>query len=141
MTNDIGARPGATPGLDPSLSDNDLAQLAKSDEARVRAGAAAHPNTPLTILLKLAQDPAHSVRAGVARNPRPDMPEEVFRDLATDQAAEVVFALVANDTVPDSVIARVIRGKHKDAIAPAKARLQRTGGKAGVLGSLAGLRG
>jgi hypothetical protein len=136
MLND--SRPGALGALDPSLSDNDLAQLARSDEAKVRAGAAAHPNTPLTLILKLAVDEANSVRAGVARNPRKDIPEEVLRELANDKAPDVVFALIANDSVPDSVIARVMRGKHKDAIGPAKARLARTGGKTGLLGVLRG---
>ncbi|MCB2412538.1 hypothetical protein LGT39_06705 [Demequina sp. TTPB684] len=132
----------ALPGpLDPSLSDNDLAQLARSEQATVRAAAAAHPNTPLTIILQLARDEAHVVRAGVARNPRPGIPEEVLRDLATDNAAEVVFALIANDSVPDSVIARVMRGKHKDAYGPAKARLSKSGTKTGILGGLAALRG
>lgn len=141
MMSDSGPGSQGVPSLDPSLSDSDLAQLARSDEARVRAGAAAHPNTPLTLLIKLATDPAHSVRAGVARNPRPDMPVEVFRDLVNDPAAEVVFGLITNEAVPDSVIARVIRGKHRDAIAPAKARLQRNGSRAGVLSSIAALRG
>lgn len=122
--------------LDPSLSDSDLAQLAKSDEAKVRAGAAAHPNTPLTLILKLAVDPANSVRAGVARNPRKGIPEEVFRELANDKAAEVVFALIANEAVPDSVITRVMRGKHRDAIGPAKARLAKSGGRKGLFGAL-----
>jgi len=121
MFND--SRPAAPGALDPSLSDNDLVQLARSDEAKVRAGAAAHPNTPLTMILKLAVDEAASVRAGVARNPRRDIPEEIFRELA-------------NDSVPDSVIARVMRGKHKDAIGPAKARLAKSGGRGGLLGAL-----
>jgi len=134
MLNDF--RPGIPGALDPSLSDVDLAQLARSDEAKVRAGAAAHPNTPLTLLLRLAVDEANSVRAGVARNPRKDIPEEVFRDLANDKAADVVFALIANDSVPDSIIARVIRGKHKDAVGPAKARLAKNGVRTGLMGVL-----
>ena len=137
MYSDNYARPGATGDLDPSLTANDLTQLAASEVAKVRAGAAAHPNTPLPLIVKLATDDAHSVRAGVARNPRTDIPEEVLRELANDRAAEVVFELIGNPSVPDSVIARVMRGKHKDAIAPAKARL--AGGKGG--GLLAGLRG
>lgn len=129
-------RPGVPGALDPSLSDTDLAVLARSGEAKVRAGAAAHPNTPLTLLLKLATDEANSVRAGVARNPRKDIPEEVLRELANDSAADVVFALIANPSVPDSVIARVMRGKHKDAVGPAKARLAKSGTKTGLLGAL-----
>ena len=127
--------------LDPSLSDIDLAQLSRSDEATVRAGAAAHPHTPLTIILKLARDEAHCVRAGVARNPRTDIPEDVWMDLAGDNAAEVVFALIANDAVPNAVISRVMRGKHKDAVGPAKARLAKKGGRRGILASLSSLRG
>lgn len=126
-------RPGIPGVLDPSLSDNDLAQLARSDEAKVRAGAAAHPNTPLTLILKLAADEDSSVRAGVARNPRKDIPEEVLHDLAGDKAADVVFALIANDAVPDSIIARVMRGKHKGAVGPAKARLARNGTRTGLM--------
>ncbi len=132
----------ALPGpLDPSLSDHDLAQLARSEQATVRAAAAAHRNTPLTVILQLARDEARVVRAGVARNPRTDIPEEILRDLATDNAVEVVFALIANDSVPDSVIARVMRGKHRDAYGPAKARLSRNGTKTGILSTFAALRG
>ncbi|WP_291379965.1 hypothetical protein [Demequina sp.] len=132
----------ALPGpLDPSLSDNDLAQLARSEQATVRAAAAAHPNMPLTLILQLARDDAHVVRAGVARNPRTDIPEDILRELATDNAAEVVFALIANESVPDSVISRVMKGKHRDAYGPAKARLSKHGTKSGFLGSIASLRG
>lgn len=127
------SRPG---GLDPSLSGTDLAQLAASDEARVRAAVAAHPNTPIPVIAKLAKDEAHSVRAGVARNPSKSVPEEVLRELANDNAPDVVFALIANEAVPDSVIARVMRGKHKDAIGPAKARLAKSGSRGGLLGAL-----
>jgi len=130
------SRHGIPEALDPSLSDNDLAQLARSDEAKVRAGVAAHPNTPMTLILKLAVDDANSVRAGVARNPRRNIPEEVFRELANDRAPEVVFALIANDAVPDTVIARVMRGKHKDAVGPAKARLAKNGTRTGFLSAL-----
>lgn len=127
------SRPG---GLDPSLSGSDLAQLATSEEARVRAAVAAHPNTPIPVISQLAKDEAHSVRAGVARNPNPSVPEEIMRELANDNAPDVVFALIANDAVPDAVIARVMRGKHKDAIGPAKARLAKGGAKTGLLGAL-----
>lgn len=140
MSNDH-ARSAHSGPLDPSLSDNDLAQLARSEEATVRAGAAAHPNTPLTIILQLARDVAPAVRAGVARNPRVGIPEELLRELATDNAAEVVFALIANEAVPDSVVARAARSKHKDAGGAAKARLSKSGGKSGFLGSFAAFRG
>ncbi len=140
MANDHTRSAHAGP-LDPSLSDNDLAQLARSEEATVRAGAAAHPNTPMTIILKMARDEAPVVRAGVARNPRIDIPEDTLRELATDIAAEVVFALIANLAVPDAVVARAAKSKHKDAGGAAKARLAKSGTRTGFLGGLAALRG
>ncbi len=139
MANDHTRSAHAGP-LDPSLSDHDLAQLARSEEATVRAGAAAHPNTPLTLILQLARDPASAVRAGVARNPRTDMPEDILRDLATDNAAEVVFGLIANLSVPDAVVARAAKSKHKDAGGAAKARLSKSGARTGFLGSLTAFR-
>jgi len=140
MANDHSRSPAPQP-LDPSLSDNDLAQLARSEEAAVRAGVAAHPNTPLTIILKLARDEAQSVRAGVARNPRAGIPEDVWHELAQDTSSEVVFAMLTNDTAPDSAIGKIARGKHKDAAGAAKARLSKSGGRSGFLGSFAVLRG
>jgi len=139
MANDHTRSAHAGP-LDPSLSDNDLAQLARSEEATVRAGAAAHPNTPMTIILQLARDVAPAVRAGVARNPRIGIPEELLLQLATDNAPEVVFALIANQSVADSVVARAARSKHKDAAGAAKARMSKSGARTGFLGSFAGFR-
>lgn len=140
MANDHSRSPAPKP-LDPSLSDNDLAQLSRSEEAAVRAGVAAHPNTPLTIILKLARDEAQSVRAGVARNPRTGIPEDVWLELAQDPSSEVVFAMLTNDSAPDAAITRIARGKHKDAVGPAKARLSKSGARTGFLGSLSALRG
>ncbi len=94
----------------------------------------------MTIILKMARDEAPAVRAGVARNPRTDIPEDVWRELATDHAAEVVFALIANLSVPDAVVARAAKSKHKDAGGAAKARLSKSGGRSGFLRSFAAFR-
>ena len=120
--------------LDPHLSDHELATLARSEEAKVRAAVAERPDMPLTTLLKLAQDPSPAVRAGVARNPRVDIPLELHRELASDKSPEVVFALIENPQVPDSVIAKLARQLHKEWAGEARARLASRGGASTVLG-------
>jgi len=123
--------------LDPNLTDNELAQLARSDEAKVRAAVAERPATPLTTLLKLAADVAPTVRAGVARNPRVDIPIELREDLAKDKSTEVVFALIQNPAVPDSLVGKLARSRQRDVAAAARKRLQEGGGTAArLLGGL-----
>lgn len=116
------------------ISEGELAQLSRSPEAKVRATVASRAETPLTSLLRLLVDESPAVRAGVARNQRPDMPIEVFQDLAGDKAHEVVSALIANPAVPDSVIAKLGRHRTKDYSSAARERLAKTKGKSGILG-------
>ncbi|WP_062069675.1 hypothetical protein [Demequina sediminicola] len=122
--------------MDENLSDQELVQFARSDEAMIRAAAAAHPKTPLTILLKLTRDESATVRAGLARNPRPDMPEDIYIDLATDRTPEVVYALIANPQVPDAIIAKLARKFGKEYSSAARERLSSKGGAAKVFGKL-----
>lgn len=122
--------------LDPALSDSELAQLARSEEAKVRAAVAERPGMPLTTLLKLSQDPSPAVRAGVARNPRVDVPDDLHRELAADRSPEVVFALIENPQVSDAIIGKLARQIHKEYAAAARARLSSKGGAASVLGRL-----
>lgn len=103
-------------------SDADLAYLARSHEAKIRAAVAEAPQTPLTTLLILAADAAPAVRAGVARNPRMDLPIEVREILAQDKSIEVQFALLKCPTLPDSVLARMARSGVKELAAAAKDR-------------------
>lgn len=124
----------AEKALDPNLTDHELAAFARSPEAKVRATVAERPTTPLTALLKLLEDEAPAVRAGLARNPRPDMPEDVHLALAQDKAPEVVHALIKNHSVPDKVIAKLARSRHKDFVVAARKRLAEKGTKAKVLG-------
>ncbi|MDN4477635.1 hypothetical protein QQX10_07515 [Demequina sp. SYSU T00039] len=106
-----------------NISDGELATLARSPEAKVRAAAAAHPGTPIITLLKLAQDVNADVRIGVASNPRQGIPVELFEDLAKDKNVDVVYALIGNPAVPDPVIARLGRQIHKEYAKHARARL------------------
>lgn len=115
--------------LGPDLTDHELATLARSYEAKVRAVVAENAATPLTSLILLAQDTAPAVRAGVARNPRADMPASIRQDLAKDRSAEVIFALIANPAVPRSIIAKLARAHHKEYAAAARRRIARTGGR------------
>ncbi|MDN4480024.1 hypothetical protein [Demequina muriae] len=122
--------------LDPNLTDAELATLARSEEAKVRAAVAQRPATPLTTLLKLASDESPTVRVGVARNQRPNIPEDLHDQLAHDKVADVVYALIENPTVPDAVIGRLARQFHKEYASAARARLASKGGAAKVLGRL-----
>ncbi|WP_430867564.1 hypothetical protein [Demequina aurantiaca] len=117
-----------------ALSEGELAQLARSPEAKVRAAVGARINTPLTSLLRLLTDESPAVRAGVARNERPDMPPEIFEDLAGDKAHEVISALIANPAVPDRIISKLGRQRTKDYSASARKRLSESKGKSGILG-------
>jgi len=118
----------AKKALDPNLTDHELAQLAFSEEAMVRAAVAERPNTPLTTLLRLAADVAPAVRAGVARNQRVDIPIELREDLAKDKSLEVVFALISNPAVPGSLIGKLARSRNRDIAMAARKRLQESGG-------------
>jgi hypothetical protein len=105
------------------LSDHELATLARSEEAKVRAAVAERPTTPLTSLLLLAQDVSPAVRAGVARNPRPDLPVEMRQDLAKDKSSEVVYAVIENSATPEAVLGKLTRSFHRDYAAAAKEAL------------------
>ncbi len=110
----------ATKVLAADLTDHELATLARSEEAKVRAAVAERPTTPLTSLLLLAQDVSPAVRAGVARNRRPDMPVEMRQDLAKDKSSEVVYAVIENPATPDAVLAKLTRSFHRDYAGAAK---------------------
>lgn len=129
----------AQKALDPNLSDHELAQLAYSEEAKVRAAVAERTNTPLTTLVRLATDVAPAVRAGVARNQRVDIPIELREDLAKDKSPEVVFALIANPAVPAALIGKLARGRNKEIAAAARKRLAESGGAGAKLLSTFGI--
>lgn len=126
------ANASATSAVPDEISEGELAQLARSTEAKVRATVASRSNTPLTSILRLLTDESPAVRAGVARNQREDMPAEIWQDLAGDKAHEVISALIANPTVPDSIIAKLGRHRTKDYSAAARKRLADSKGKGGI---------
>lgn len=105
------------------VTDGELAALSRAPEVKVRAAVAEHAGTPLTTLLKLAQDAAVDVRIGVARNRRTGIPIEVHEDLAKDKSVDVVYALIDNPSVPESLIAKLGRHLHREYAKAARARL------------------
>jgi hypothetical protein len=105
-------------------SDADLAALARSPEAKIRAAVGESPLTPLTTLLLLARDEAPVVRAAVGRNPRPDLPVEVREALAQDKSAEVLFGLVKCPAIPQHVLARLAKSNVREVAVAAKSRME-----------------
>ncbi|WP_296665118.1 hypothetical protein [Demequina sp.] len=114
---------GAFGAMTERVGDAQLAWLARSPEGADRAVAAEHPATPLTTLLRLAQDRSPAVRRGVARNRRAGVPPEVHQDLARDKSVDVIYALIANPTVADEVISRLARHRHREYAKAARRRL------------------
>ena len=110
----------ATKVLAADLTDHELATLTRSEEAKVRAAVAERPTTPLTSLLLLAQDVSPAVRAGVARNPRADLPIEMRQDLARDKSSEVVYAIIDNPATPDALLSKLSHSFHRDYAGAAK---------------------
>ena len=102
--------------------DADLAQLARSHEAKIRAAVAEAPQTPLTTLVVLASDTTPAVRAGVARNPRDDIPEELRERLAGDKSVEVLRALLRCPTLPERILAKLAKSRVKEISTVAKQR-------------------
>ena len=105
-------------------SDADLAKLARSHEAKIRAAVAEAPQTPLTTLLVLAADSVPAVRAGVARNTRTDLPVEVRETLAQDKSIDVQFALLRCPVLPESALAKLAKSGHKEVSSVAKERVK-----------------
>jgi hypothetical protein len=104
------------------LTDGELAILARSQELKVRAAVGARAQTPLTSLLILAADESPAVRAGVARNPRVDLPIEIRESLAQDKSPEVLHALIRCPAVPEKILLRLSRSWNRDVATAAKER-------------------
>ena len=117
------ARQSAQAAIYPGITDGELSALARSSEGKVRAAVAAHTGTPLTTILKLAQDANKDVRVAVASNRRPNMPEQVHEDLAKDKDVDVIYELIANPAVSDALIAKLGRHIHREYARMARHRI------------------
>lgn len=119
------------------LTDGELATLARSEQLKIRAAVGERVRTPLTSLLILAADESPAVRAGVARNPRVDMPIELRETLAQDKSAEVLLALIRCPAVPEKILSRLARSWHREVASAAKER-QRSLKMSGAVASAVG---
>lgn len=81
-------------------SASELLALAGSSDARIRAGVAARPDAPMSVLIHLAQDPKSSVREALAGNPAVASMGSVLGILTADPSADVLVALVENPAIP-----------------------------------------
>jgi|GEM_PF-1183528 len=117
------ARQSAQQAIGAGVTDRELASLARSPEVKVRAAVAAHSGTPLTTLLKLAEDRSADVRIGLARNRRRGIPIELHEDLSKDRNVDVVYALIDNPAVPEAIIAKLGRHLHREYAKAARGRL------------------
>ncbi|WP_062519741.1 hypothetical protein [Demequina silvatica] len=116
------ARKSAQQVITAGITDGELATLSRSPEVKVRAAVAEHAGTPLMTLLRLAEDTSADVRMGLARNRRASIPIELREDLAKDKNVDVVYALIDNPAVPESLIAKLGRHLHKEYAKAARAR-------------------
>lgn len=104
--------------------DAELATLARSHEARIRAAVAEAPQTPLTVLIILAKDRVPDVRAGVARNSRVDLPAEVRETLARDKNMDVQIGLLECPVLPETALSRLARSGYRKVSSIAKDRIK-----------------
>jgi hypothetical protein len=119
------------------LTDGELAMLARSEQLKVRAAVGERVRTPLTSLLILAVDESPAVRAGVARNPRVDIPVELREALAQDKSAEVLVALIQCPALPEKILSRLARSWNREVASAAKER-QRSLKASGAVASAVG---
>lgn len=85
----------------PAPKDN-VAKLDASDSdiGHVRRVVAGNPNTPLTVLSRLAEEGVERIRRSVAENPK--TPVELLKKLSYDESSEVRLAVAENPhTLPE----------------------------------------
>jgi hypothetical protein len=73
-----------------------------SDIIHVRRVVAGNPNTPLTVLSRLAEDECESIRRSVAENPK--TPVEMLQMLSFDPSPEVRLGVAENPHTPSSTL-------------------------------------
>lgn len=76
---------------------------ANSDIIHVRKVVAGNPNTPLSVLSRLAEDECEAIRRSVAENARTTV--EVLKRLSADPGTEVRLAVAENANTPAAVLA------------------------------------
>lgn len=82
----------------------ELAAMAASKDVKNRVAAAAHPETPLTTLIVLAQDGKEKVRVALAANRGIGRALSVVAMLADDKSSDVQLELVRNPAVAEDTV-------------------------------------
>jgi len=91
--------------VNPNTPVSVLEKLAEDEESLVRRGVALNPNTPVSVLEKLAEDEESLVRSGVAHNP--NIPVSVLEKLAEDEESLVRSGVAHNPNTPVSVLEKL----------------------------------
>jgi Leucine rich repeat variant len=99
-----------------------LERFSTHSNATVRLWVAKNQNTPRATLLQLARDRDWGVLSATAA--LPDLPEEVYLGYAKHREMFVRLALVANPSVPRSVLEQLARDKDADIASKARRRLE-----------------
>ena len=73
-----------------------------SEIKHVRQVVAGNPNTPVSVLMRLAEDACELVRRRVAENPR--TPLEKLKELARDNSVEVRLSVAENPNTPGEIL-------------------------------------
>lgn len=73
-----------------------------SDIVHVRRVVAGNPNTPLSVLSRLADDDSETIRRSVAENPK--TPVDLLKRLAADLSNEVRLAVAENPHTPANIL-------------------------------------
>jgi hypothetical protein len=90
----------------PSRSQADL------DILHVRRVVAGNPNTPMTVLARLAEDSNPVIRRHVAENPR--TPPDILTGLATDHDLDVRLAVAENSNAPPDTLSLLASDNNVD---------------------------
>lgn len=82
------------------------------DDSHVRYVMAGNPHTSPEILVRLAAESKHQIRARVAENPR--TPASALWSLARDFEKEVRIAVSDNPNAPDNILEELAKDSHDD---------------------------
>ncbi|MBX9670258.1 MAG: hypothetical protein K2X93_21840 [Candidatus Obscuribacterales bacterium] len=91
-----------SPPQDGALDNINKLDNVDSDIVHVRRVVAGNPNTPLSVLSRLANDECEIIRRSVAENPK--TPKEMLQSLAKDASSEVRLAVAENPHTPSDIL-------------------------------------
>ncbi len=87
-----------------------LSRLAEDDNYYIRRTVAGNPKTPVEMLKKLSMDYCPEVRLGVAENPH--TPRETLAFLADDNAIDVRYGVAENPHMPEDILLKLARDEN-----------------------------